>query len=108
MDEVGLHPCIFQIPVAYPDGSLVEPRKVVEIMQPLHRQFQNLTILEPRTGIHEGVKEISHWYMIAVPKERIDALKEVVRAIGRELKQKKMYFDEGQPTVSLLDTSESA
>jgi len=101
MDETQRHGCTFPIPVL---DNRKKPVDQFLFQTALLRQgFRGWTIAGSREGTWEGQTGDSIWYVVAVPPERVDELKSVVRTFLRAIGEEKMYFDRGSPTVDLLD-----
>jgi hypothetical protein len=99
-----LCPCMFSVPTKYNDGRLVEPKTMLRIHKAMARQFEDFTVLNPAAmGTWQEQTEPSAWFLIAVPPARVEELKDFVMKVGKELGQKKMYFQAGPPSAWLLD-----
>lgn len=101
-------PCRFRLPLQYNDGRTVEPEVLAKILATLGMQFGGYTPLGTTTGYWEGQAEPMQTIEVAVPPSRVPELEAVVKAIGKELGQKYMYFDEAPPTLKLLKVDDDA
>ena len=102
-----LCPCCFLIPLRYNDGRDVEPERLIEIKNALDRQFGGFTGLGVREGSWFGQVEQSMGIEVSVPEDQIEELRATVKAIGRALGQKQMYFKKGPPCVDLIDVEQA-
>ena len=100
-------PCKFRLPLKYNDGTDVEPEVIAEILLVLTRQFGGYTPLGISDGDWQGQTEPMMGVEVAVLPERVPEFKEVVKKIGRQLKQKEMYYDAPPPSVEFLNTDEN-
>ena len=106
--DAKLCPCEFLIPVAFNDGTPIPAATMIQILQSLDRQFGGYTRLGPRQGSWHGQEELMIAFEVSVPEKEIPRVRRVVRIIGRDLKQEKMYFKVGSPNVELLDPSDGS
>jgi hypothetical protein len=98
-----LYPCTFLVPLAYNDGKPVDPAMFADIRRALDRQFGGYRVLGRQEGSWFGQVEESVAMLVAVPEERIEELRQAVKAIGKALGQKQMCFEKGNPSVELLN-----
>ena len=97
-----LCPCVFLVPTALNSGEPVPSATMARIHLALVRQFEALTMHDAK-GLWQNQAENHICYCIALDESRVEELKAVVKAIGKELGQKQMYFEVGPPSVWLLD-----
>lgn len=96
------HPCIVHLQTNYNDCTEVEPDRLALILKTLDRQFGGWTHLGSVTGSWHGQVEPMIRILIVVPEAEIERLRDVVRLIGRDLKQREMYFEIGSGSVEFL------
>ncbi len=101
-----LCPCEFLIPLAYNKGAPVPHALIDGYLQELDRRFGGWTDLGTRTGSWHGQVEQSKAVVVAVRPDQVDALREVVKSIGKELGQIEMYFECRPPSVELIRPDE--
>jgi len=108
-----LCPCEFLIPLEYqpdgPEGARESvPREFFDkVFKTLDRQFGGWTWRGNCSGSWHGELDDSMSIEVSVPKDQIEKVRVVVRAIGYALKQEKMYFRVGRPSVEMLDADGS-
>lgn len=95
--------CSFNVPVAYNDGRPVEAEVFDAIERALECQFDGYTDEGYKTGSWHGMKEVSAWYRVYVPPERIEVLRKIINAIGVKLEQKQMALEIGGACAELID-----
>jgi hypothetical protein len=107
MDELYC-PCRFRLPLRYNDGREIEPEILLNIFKALTRQFGGYTPLGVADGswAPQGATEPTMGIEVAVLPARVMELETLVTAIGRQLKQKQMYFDVPPPSVRFLETGD--
>ncbi len=95
--------CRFLIPVADNNGKPFPAETFIKIKLALEKQFGAYKIHGPTEGSWQGQMELTHEIEIAVPARRVAEVRATVRAIGKELGQKSMYFDVSPPSVEIID-----
>ena len=105
-----LSPCRFVLPLTDNDGRPIDPEMIVDLQRKLLAEFGGFTIHPTSQGrwrSQEGrvYQEDVVVYEVAVPQEKIPALREVVSRLGRRLGQWAMYFDAPPPSVDIIDLS---
>lgn len=105
-DTPKLCPCLFYLPLAYNDGTEVEPEVLQKMFRALDRQFGGYTNCGEIEGSWHGQVEHSHAVKVAVARDDIDQLRQVVKEFGKALGQKAMYFEVGQSSVEIIETEQ--
>jgi len=105
-----LSPCRFNLPLTDNEGRPIDPQVILELHRELIVQFGGFTIhptshgrWQSRAG-HVHQEEVIV-YEVAVPKEKVSLLRDVVCRLGRRLGQLAMYFDAPAPSVEIIDLS---
>jgi hypothetical protein len=105
-----LCPCRFNVPLTDNDGQPIDPQVVVDLHRELIAQFGGFTIHPTshgqwRSRAGQVYREEVVVYEVAVPKNKVALLREVVCRVGRQLGQLAMYFDAPPPSVEVIDLS---
>lgn len=115
------HPCLLLVPMQYGRSKrLLTAEGMTAILATLNRQFGGCTPIgetrsppditpggqwvDPDTG--ETVHDVCWLVKVAVDREKLDLFRKVVREIGKELEQKAMYVEIGEPSVEILDVDD--
>lgn len=95
-------PCIILVPLADNDGREFAPEVIVDIKRAIDRQFGGYTVLGLVEGSWQGQVEPLLRIQVVVEERRIEEFKTLVKAIGRRLGQKAMYFDAPAPSAEII------
>jgi hypothetical protein len=95
-------PCIFLVPLMDNLGEEFPPETFIRIKQALDRQFGGYTILGVVEGSWHGQVEPSLRIQVVVTPDKVNTLRDLVIAIGRELGQKAMYFEQPPPSAEII------
>src|SRR5206468_207733 len=87
-----------------------DPQVIVDLHQELLRQFSGFTIHPTSQGRWQRragriYQEEVVVYEVAVPKDKVPLLRDLVCHLGRRLGQLAMYFDAPPPSVEIIDLS---
>ena len=99
--------CVILLPLAYNDGSPVPMAVLTDIQDQLYAQFGGFTVAGRVTGAYrmaDGTRasdeSLEIW--VAVPAERIRALRRQVATFARQLRQESLYFEVSATTVEFV------
>jgi hypothetical protein len=105
-----LSPCRFKVPLRDNLGQPVEPRAILDLYRELLENFKGLTIHPTSHGHWQSdarriYQEEIVGYEVAIPEDKVAALRDMVCRIGVRLGQLAMYFDAPAPSVEIIDLS---
>ena len=95
-----LTPCVFLLPLAYNDGTPVQPERQEQLLEAIFVEFGGYTIEGKVKGAYRrqdtGEKQVEELLKVKVSVEgaaAVERLKQLVSEIGGELDQESMYFE---------------
>jgi hypothetical protein len=108
-----LSPCRFHVPLTDNRGQPIDPQVILDLHRDLFALFTGFTIHPTSQGRwrsragHVYPEEVVV-YEVAVGKDKVPILREMVCQVGRRLQQLAMYFDAPPPSVEIIDLSSPA
>jgi hypothetical protein len=110
MGSLRFSPCRFNVPLTDNEGQPIDPQVIVDLHRELLTQFGGFTIHPTSQGRWQSragrvYQEEIVVYEVAVPKDKVSRLRDVVCQVGRQLHQLAMYFDAPPPSVEIIDLS---
>ena len=106
-----LAPCRFKLPLTDNAGQPIEAQVILDLHRELLANFQGFTIHPTSQGRWRSrggrlyQKEVVD-YEVAVPGDKVSALRDEVCRVGRRLGQLAMFFDAPAPSVEIIDLSD--
>src|SRR5260370_21594098 len=105
-----LSPCRFNAPLTDNEGQPIDPRVIVDLHRELLGQFGGFTIHPTSQGRWQSragrvYREEVVLYEVAVSKDKVALLLDLVCRLGRRLGQLATYFDAPPPPVEISDLS---
>jgi hypothetical protein len=105
-----LCPCRFHVPLTDNSGQAIDPQVILDLHRDLFAQFTGFTIHPTSQGRWQSragrvYPEEVVVYEVAVRKDKVPLLRELVCQVGRRLEQLAMYFNAPPPSVEIIDLS---
>ena len=102
--------CRFNAPLMDNDGQPIDPRVIVDLHRELLGQFGGFTVHPTSQGQWQSragriYQEEVVAYEVAVQRDKVSQLRDLVCRLGRRLGQLAMYFDAPSPSVEIIDLS---